>query len=451
MTRSSATSPTTAAPDAPAFGNERGRKRTRRESITSFLVSLAFHAAILAVMAMITWVVVRENEPEIVLQLGDGSGGPGGAGGGGGGSGGASEGAAEAGAGNVAQQGTEESSSGAEAVPVPMPTPLTDTAALAAPTPPGPGSTAVALDPALLAFGGGGTTSSLGGLGTGGGIGEGTGAGSGPGSGSGVGGGSGSGTGPGTGAGVGPGLGGVLDEMRSKGLDVVFVIDASASMLPYIEQSKTRLREIVSVVSSLVSGAKVTEGVAGKSGIRFGIVAFKDYGDEYGIEATRSLPLTTEVETLQKALDEIAAGGGGDIPEPLNEALKAATNTKMGWSRQRKSVIVMVTDAPCHSLTRDMAMQEARSFAKQFGGQVNVIDVGGVVRSAATTQAAQATQARTGVLADLQTIAREGNGSAFLLDDEQAFWRHLIVSIFGQRFEQDIQQIIDTYTKQPTK
>ncbi|HEV2294286.1 MAG TPA: vWA domain-containing protein [Tepidisphaeraceae bacterium] len=451
MTESTSTTATPGPPEARGFGSERRHKRTRRESITSFLVSLAFHAAILAVMAMITWVVVRESEPEIVLHLGDGSGGAGSAGGGGGGSGGATEGAPEAGAGNVAQKSAQELASCVEAVPVPMPEPLTDRTAIAAPTPPGPAANSAAIDPALLAFGGGGNTSSLGGAGAGGGIGEGTGAGSGPGAGSGVGGGSGSGTGPDTGSGVGPGLGGVLDEMRTKGLDVVFVIDASASMLPYIQQSKTRLREIVSVVSSLVSGAKVTDGVTGKSGIRFGIVAFKDYGDEYGIEATRSLPLTTDVAKLQRALDDIAAGGGGDIPEPLNEALKAATNMKMGWSRQRKSVIVMVTDAPCHSLTREMAMQEARSFAKQIGGQVNVIDVGGVVRTAGTTQAAQATQARTGVLADLQGIAREGNGSAFLLDDEEAFWRHLIVSIFGQRFEQDIQQIIDTYVKHPPK
>ena len=437
----------------PDFGSERGRRRTVRESVVSFLISLAFHAAILAVMAAVTWVVVREGEPEILLQLGDGSGGPGGAGGGGGGSGGGSEGAAEAGAGNVADQGAADETSGAQPVPVPVPSPMSDNAAIAAPAPQGLNVTSASIDPALLAFGGGGNTQNLGGLGSGGGNGEGAGSGSGPGSGSGVGGGSGSGTGPGTGSGVGPGLGGVLDEMRTKGLDVVFVIDASASMLPYIEQSKTRLRQIVSVVSSLVAGAKVTDAVAGKSGIRFGIVAFKDYGDEYGIEATRSLPLTTDIAKLQKALDDVAAGGGGDIPEPLNEALKAATSSKMGWSRQRKSVIVMVTDAPCHSLTREMAIQEARGFARQIGGQINVLDVGGVVPSsgAATTQQSPQTQARTGVLADLQGIAREGGGSAFLLSDEQAFWRHLIVSIFGQRFEQDIQQIIDTYVKHPPK
>ncbi|HTL31268.1 MAG TPA: hypothetical protein VL282_18695, partial [Tepidisphaeraceae bacterium] len=54
---------------------------------------------------------------------------------------------------------------------------------------------------------------------------------------------------------------------------------------------------------------------------------------------------------------------------------------------------------------------------------------------------------RNTVLPDLQRIADEGRGSAFLLADEQAFWRHLIVSIFGSRYEEDVQGILDEYTQ----
>jgi hypothetical protein len=445
----------------PDVAEDEGDLREVTRPLTAFVISLVFHAALLGILATITWAVVHQSETEVVLNLGDGSGGPGpGGGGGGGGSGDGTQGAAGAGAGNSAPKGTENVVAASADNAVPVPTPFADgagaTAALAAPTLPDGAlnASASAIDPALMAFGGGGTTTGLGGAGHGTGIGSGTGAGSGAGSGSGVGGGSGSGTGPGNGAGVGPGFGGVLDEMRTKGLDVVFVIDATASMLPYIEQSKQRLRQVVTVVNALVAGAKPNEGVTGKSGVRFGIVAFKDYGDEYGPEATKSLPLTTDIAKLQKAIDDIAAGGGADEPEPHNEALKAARSSAMGWSRTRKNVIVMITDAPCHSLTREQAMQEARAFAKGLSGQINVIDVGGVVQvkveGAASTQPAP-TRARTGVLADLQGIAREGGGSAFLLQDDQAFWRHLIVSIFGQRFEQDVQQIIDTYVKPAQK
>jgi hypothetical protein len=55
---------------------------------------------------------------------------------------------------------------------------------------------------------------------------------------------------------------------------------------------------------------------------------------------------------------------------------------------------------------------------------------------------------RETVREDLQRIAQEGNGSAFLLEDDREFWRHLIVSIFGRRYEQDVQQLVDKYVKQ---
>jgi Mg-chelatase subunit ChlD len=205
------------------------------------------------------------------------------------------------------------------------------------------------------------------------------------------------------------------------------------------------LKQIVSVVVNLIGPAAVAQANAAQRPggklppVRFGLVAFKDYGDEYGIEATRSLPLTGDVNKLQATLDQVTAGGGGDIPEPLQDALKAASNVRvMGWSRQRKNVIVFVTDAPCHSLGRDAMAYEARTFAKSLGGQINVIDVGGK---------ADGKRVRETVLSDLHRIAQEGNGSAFLLEDDQAFWKHLIVSIFGQRYEQDLKQIIDKYAK----
>ena len=70
---------------------------------------------------------------------------------------------------------------------------------------------------------------------------------------------------------------------------------------------------------------------------------------------------------MQQTLDRITAGGGGDIPEPLQDALKAADNARvMGWSRSRKNVMVFVTDAPCHSLGREAMGIEARAFAKSL-------------------------------------------------------------------------------------
>ena len=54
---------------------------------------------------------------------------------------------------------------------------------------------------------------------------------------------------------------------------------------------------------------------------------------------------------------------------------------------------------------------------------------------------------RTALQPDLQRLAKDGGGEAFLLKDVDAFWRHLITSVFGQRYEQDINVIIEKFTK----
>lgn len=240
---------------------------------------------------------------------------------------------------------------------------------------------------------------------------------------------------------VNSGMDDVVRDIRSRGLDVCFVLDATESMGPYIEESKKRFGQIVSIVNTMLGANAATNNATHLAPIRFGLVAFKDYGDDYGVGATRALPLTDDTKKLQAALDEVMAGGGGDIPEPIDQALRVATDSHMGWNRRRHNVIILVTDAPVHGTGRDAAYSLASAFAKQVGGEINVIDTGAF---------AGGKRVRESVLPDLKRIAENGNGSAFLLAEDQAFWRHLIVSMFGQRYEQDVQAIVDQYA-QPRK
>ncbi len=317
----------------------RPQRRNVAQTIGSAILSILIHAGIFAAMAMITWVIVRNPEPPIVLHCGGG--------GGAGGSGDAGSRAGGQGRGTSAVQRTSGLANQAAMQLAPAPAPTPTPGSIAAPTP----------DVGESAAGGDGSDLALSAF-------------AGAGSGGGSGGGQGTGIGPGIGA--GSGLGGMLDDMRHRGLDVVFVLDATDSMSPFIGQGKARLRQIVNVVSNLVG---VGQPGSRANGLRFGLVAFKDYGDDYGIGATKSFPLTIDTNKLQKAIDQITAGGGGDIPEPLDAALKAATDRSMGWRQERKSVIVLVTDAPCHSLSREIAFQDAAHFAKSMGGEINVIDV----------------------------------------------------------------------------
>lgn len=224
--------------------------------------------------------------------------------------------------------------------------------------------------------------------------------------------------------GTSSGFGKYIGDLRGRGLDVVLVIDATESMSPYIGQAKKRLHEIMNVVHGLVPKTRI------------GVVAYKDYGDDFGPKAVKSLPLSDDVGKARAFINDIIASGGGDFPEPINRALAVATNNKtMNWrSGSRKRVIILVGDSSCHSSGRKKALKYARTFAKKYGGTVNVIDVGG--------------ENRETLQPDLNAIAKAGQGSAFLLTDRDAFWRHLIVSVFGERFRNDVEIILKRFSEE---
>jgi len=240
-------------------------------------------------------------------------------------------------------------------------------------------------------------------------------------------------TAPGGGVGVGlldgtsTGFGKHIGNLRGTGLDIVLVLDATDSMTPYIEQAKVRLHQILDVVTGLVPNA------------RFGIVAYKDYGDDYGPEAVKSVAIGDDVAAIREFIDTTTAGGGADIPEPINEGVRVAAGTEtMGWSRRRRRIIILVGDSPCHPAGRNEAFSVAAAFSKA-GGTINVIDTGGT--------GAKGVQ-RTSIQPDLGRIAKAGGGEVFLLTDTDAFWRHLVVSVFGRRFEQDVDIIIKKLVKE---
>jgi len=227
--------------------------------------------------------------------------------------------------------------------------------------------------------------------------------------------------------GVSEGFQQMVGGIRGKGLDVVFVIDATQSMQGVIAQAKERANDIIGVIT----------GVLAKDGkppnnIRFGVVAYKDYGDEYGIAAAKAIALTNDFDAVRDFIDQIIVGGGGDTPEPIHDALKAAAGKKMGWTRQARSIIVLIGDSPVHPGGRRDAVNQARGFVKTYLGTVNVIDVG---------------TGHESVLQDFADIAKAGNGTASLLVSEDAFWEDLVVSVFGKRFERDVRLIVERYAK----
>lgn len=120
-------------------------------------------------------------------------------------------------------------------------------------------------------------------------------------------------------------------------IEVCFVIDTTGSMGGLIEGAKQKIWSIANEVIA----AKPTPTV------RFGLVAYRDRGDQY---VTRHTPLTDDLDAIYAELKTYVASGGGDTPESVSEALHEAVH-KMPWSSDRSvlKIIYLVGDAPPHT------------------------------------------------------------------------------------------------------
>jgi len=148
-------------------------------------------------------------------------------------------------------------------------------------------------------------------------------------------------------------------------IDVVFALDTTGSMSGLIEGAK---RKIWSVASALADGRPTPR-------IRIGLVGYRDRGDDY---VTRTVDLTEDIDEVYGRLQAFSAGGGGDTPESVNQALHEAV-TRMTWSQGDDvyKVIFLVGDAPPHmDYGNDVKYAESVDLARARGIAINTIQCG---------------------------------------------------------------------------
>jgi Mg-chelatase subunit ChlD len=120
-------------------------------------------------------------------------------------------------------------------------------------------------------------------------------------------------------------------------IEVCFVLDTTGSMGGLIEGAK---QKIWSIANEIVS-AKPTPSV------KFALIGYRDRGDEY---VTRLTGLTDDIDGIYADLRKFQAGGGGDHPESVSQALDEAVR-RVAWSTDRSvlKIIYLVGDAPPHT------------------------------------------------------------------------------------------------------
>ena len=152
-------------------------------------------------------------------------------------------------------------------------------------------------------------------------------------------------------------------------IELVFAIDTTGSMSGLLEGAKAK---VWSIVDQFASGQPRPE-------IRVGLVAYRDRGDDY---VTKVVPLSDDLDAVWAALLELQAGGGGDGPESVNQAVYEAV-TAMQWTARAPEgppiyrALFVVGDAPPHiDYAGDVPYATSVAQAVQQGIGVHAVQCG---------------------------------------------------------------------------
>ena len=127
-------------------------------------------------------------------------------------------------------------------------------------------------------------------------------------------------------------------EMVQGNLELVFLIDETGSMGPYIQEVQRRLLSLIRAVerSPLCNY------------LRLGLVTFRDHPPQDESFVTRVVPLTENIEEIREGVERMRASGGGDGPEAVTDGLMELLN--LDWQPGSTRLVVMVGDAPPHGV-----------------------------------------------------------------------------------------------------
>lgn len=215
-----------------------------------------------------------------------------------------------------------------------------------------------------------------------------------------------------------------VSDLRARGVDVVFVIDATGSMQRFIDRAREAIDDIIGDISRVVPD------------LRFGMVAYRDLQDDW---VTRHIDLTRDRYAVQTfLLDLTAAGGKRDTPD-FEEAVEvglALAKDGLSWRDDARRVILLVGDAPYHEEDKAAALATVRSFARDPQSVVHTVYVGAGDPASPTRNQGRARDA-------WDDIARTGGGTAFALQTETPeadaeLRRQVVEATFGKQWQEQV-------------
>ena len=123
---------------------------------------------------------------------------------------------------------------------------------------------------------------------------------------------------------------------QPKRIQVAFVLDTTGSMSGLLEGAKRKIWSIANNLKDLEPSPE----------IEFALIGYRDKGDAY---ITKTYQMSGDLQDIYGKLVAFKAGGGGDTPESVNQALHEAIYD-IDWSSDADvfRVAFLVGDAPPH-------------------------------------------------------------------------------------------------------
>ncbi|KAK0747732.1 hypothetical protein B0T21DRAFT_379721 [Apiosordaria backusii] len=115
--------------------------------------------------------------------------------------------------------------------------------------------------------------------------------------------------------------------------DLLFLIDTTGSMAPYINAVEQQVKSTIAEVKGLFFN---------ETDLRVAVLGYKDHGDSPNIQFQ---DFTTSVDQVLTFLNKLYASGGGDDAEDVLGGIQTAVNAS--WTQQTRC-LVHIADAPGH-------------------------------------------------------------------------------------------------------
>jgi hypothetical protein len=122
-----------------------------------------------------------------------------------------------------------------------------------------------------------------------------------------------------------------LSGLKQRDLDLVIVMDATASMIPMVNQARAGIDGLILFMGDISRNMRL---------------AFVAYRDRDNLPVWDGHPFTTDITSIRKYLFDLRITGGADYPEAVLDGLQATA--KLEWNGKAEREIVLVGDAPPH-------------------------------------------------------------------------------------------------------